>query len=1115
LHARTPKNRTGGPRRSRPAHTTLRLAPRAGALALRLLDLAREAGARGVILVASSERRAGALTRILKGLAPDLSMVALPAWDCLPYDRAPPSREVMGRRVVALTCLAEPHGGPRIVVATPDALVQRVPAQAVWSGQRMRLTAGGAIADIERSLQKQGYVLDERVDEPGEIAIRGQVVDLFPAGGERPVRIEHASGVIAAMRCYDPVSQLTLDDVDEVVVHAAAEYALTPDEEPLDATLWLPPASAVLETVFDYIPDATLVLDDGAEQRRLAILEQIADAYASRARFGAGEAGRAFPDPDRFYMSDGDWLEQLARRRVVSVETTSGEDGSSWRAVPSFATSAKPVRAFAAFVEGELKAKRRVALAASGDRDFRALSRRAREAIGVQPTAAADWASVMAAKPGAVLALQLDIDGGFIDEDAGVTVVTAVDVLGSRARGSGDPRQQTLQEVPEEAEFGIGDAVIHLDRGMGVLQGLESVETEVSAAVDTIRLAYADDDALMAPVDELDRIWRYGAGDAVALDRLDGEAWPKRRARIEGEIAETAGRLVALTREREARSAPKLIAPSRGYERFVARFPFWETPDQLRAIGDVLADLASGRPMDRLVCGDVGFGKTEVALRAAAAVALAGKQVAIVAPTTVLVRQHLQTFRRRFAGLGVEVGHLSRLVRPAEARAVKAGLTDGTIAIVIGTHALTGQGVALKDLGLVVIDEEQRFGLAHKRKLRDLARDVHVLTLTATPIPRTLQAAMLGLQDLSVIATPPAQRRPIRTVVAPFDEALLRQALVRERRRGGQSFVVCPRIEDIEPLAKRLATLVPELAVLLAHGKMPAAEIDDTMVRFADGDGDVLLATNIIESGLDVPRANTMFVWRADRFGLAQLHQLRGRVGRGRARGICYLITEPEAKIGAATRKRLATLETMDRLGAGFAISARDLDARGAGDLFGEDQAGHVKLIGMGLYRHLLERALRAARGEPPRDEWSPELNLGAGGRMPEDYVPEVEVRINLYARLAKLTGESEIDALGEEIEDRFGVPPEPVRELLALTRLKHLCRRAGIARVDAGPQAIAVTFRAHRSGDAAIGRLIEASDGRLAWRGDRLVYARETSSAEERESVTMKLIAKLAEFSA
>jgi transcription-repair coupling factor (superfamily II helicase) len=647
---------------------------------------------------------------------------------------------------------------------------------------------------------------------------------------------------------------------------------------------------------------------------------------------------------------------------------------------------------------------------------------------------------------------------------------------------------------------------------MGLLQDLETVATGAEA-VDTIRLAYADDDKLMAPVAELDRIWRYGAGDTVTLDRLEGEAWPKRRAKIEAEIADTARRLVELAREREAKTAPKLVPPRPDYERFVARFPFTETPDQLRAIEDVLADLGSGQPMDRLVCGDVGFGKTEVALRAAAAVALAGKQVAVVAPTTVLVRQHLQTFRRRFAGLGVEVGHLSRLVKPAEARAVKKGLTDGTVRIVIGTHALTGKGVAFDDLGLVVIDEEQRFGLAHKRQLRDLGRDVHVLTLTATPIPRTLQAAMLGLQDLSVIATPPAQRRPIRTLVAPFDEASVRQAPVRERRRGGQSFVVCPRVEDIEPMARRLAGLVPELQVLVAHGKMPAGDIDDVMVRFADGEGDVLLATNIIESGLDVPRANTMLVWRADRFGLAQLHQLRGRVGRGRVRGICYLLTDPEAKIGAATRKRLQTLETMDRLGAGFAISARDLDARGAGDLFGEDQAGHVKLIGMGLYRHLLDRALQAARGEPPPEEWSPEFNLGLAGGIPQDYVPDAEVRINLYARLAKLGDEGELDALSDEIEDRFGPQPEPMRELLVLTRLKLLCRKLGIARVDAGPQAIALTFRADSSGDKAIRRLMAASKGRLAWRDERLVYARETQDAEERQRVTMKLIAKLAEL--
>jgi transcription-repair coupling factor (superfamily II helicase) len=511
--------------------------------------------------------------------------------------------------------------------------------------------------------------------------------------------------------------------------------------------------------------------------------------------------------------------------------------------------------------------------------------------------------------------------------------------------------------------------------------------------------------------------------------------------------------------------------------------------------------------MDRLVCGDVGFGKTEVALRAAAAVALAGKQVAIVAPTTVLVRQHVRSFQRRFAGLGIKVEHLSRLVKPAEANAVKKGLADGSIRIVIGTHALAAKGVAFKDLGLVVIDEEQRFGAAHKARLRGLAFGGHVLTLTATPIPRTMQAALVGLQELSIIATPPARRQPIRTFLTPFDPATVREALMRERRRRGQSFVVCSRVEDIEPARELLAKLVPELALLVAHGQMPAADADDVMVRFADGDGDVLLATNIIESGLDVPRANTMLVWRADRFGLSQLHQLRGRVGRGRVRGTTYLLTEPGKELPKATEKRLRALEALDRLGAGFAISAQDLDQRGAGAILGEEQTGHVKMVGADLYQHMLKRALR---GEPLDDDWTPDLNLGLTGMIPEAYVNEPEMRINLYARLARLDSSETTDDLEAEIEDRFGPMPEPVRHLLGLTELKQACRRAGVARVDAGPQAIALTFRPEAVERLPVQQLIEASDGTLRWSGERLILAVSEEDAEKRRERVGELLDRL-----
>jgi transcription-repair coupling factor (superfamily II helicase) len=604
----------------------------------------------------------------------------------------------------------------------------------------------------------------------------------------------------------------------------------------------------------------------------------------------------------------------------------------------------------------------------------------------------------------------------------------------------------------------------------------------------------------LVPVEEADRLWRYGAeAEAVTLDKLDGSSWAKRRGDIDLAVAQTARQLVQLAAERDARTAPVLSPPVSDYERFAAGFPFTETPDQARAIEAVRADLASGKPMDRLVVGDVGYGKTEVAMRAAAVAALAGRQVALIAPTTVLVRQHLESFRKRFARSGIKVAGLSRLSTPAEARETKKRLADGSVQVVIGTKAIAGKGVAFSDLALVIIDEEQRFGTTDKRRVRELGNDLHVLTLTATPIPRTLQAALVGLQDLSLITTPPARRLPTRTSLVGFAPELVRPALIREKRRGGQSFVVVPRIEDMAPMAERLAKLVPELKLRRAHGKMPAAEIDEEMIAFASGDGDILLATNIIEAGLDIPRANTMLIWRADRFGLAQLHQLRGRVGRGRQRGYLFLVTEEGARIAPATAKRLRTMEALDHLGAGFAISARDLDLRGAGELLGESQAGHVKLIGLGLYQRLLEQALRTARGEHV-DDWTPELRLGLSGRLPEDWIPEEEIRINLYARIARISTPAELDALAEELEDRFGALPHEATELITVAQIRQLARLAKIARIDSGPAAIALTPRRDFAGELA----------GLEAKGDRLLLKERLEDPRDRLARVYALLEEL-----
>ncbi len=1074
-----------------------------GLLAVRLVEHALAAGSRGLVHMAAGESRAERLGAIAAALAPDLSVVVLPPWDCLPFDRASPSREAMGRRVAALRRLAE-AGGPRLLVAAPDALLQRVPSRELLGETRLALRVGEAFAleALEAFLDRTGYIVDERVDEPGEVAIRGHVIDLFPAGHRTPFRIEHDEGRVTAIRPYDPVTQRTGGEGDSLAILPVSELILpapAEGEAPLERgpglEHWLPDFVPGLETVFDLLPQAALVVEPKAETRRIAGLAQVREAHEARAAFtrAAGETARPVPAPDRLYLDEAAWTTCLESRDVLRL------DGTGTRAdVPRFVLERRRGPALAGFVAAEREAGRRVVLAAATRRDAGRLSR----PLEATPEPVDDWASAVAAQGGALLALALDLDAGFRDEARGVTVVAAADLLGSRAESRADDGPPPILPL-SDPDLHLGDAVIHVDHGMAVLQGIEGLDAGPAGGGDAVRLGFAKESTLLVPATGMDRIWRYGAdAEAVTLDRLEGGAWEKRRAALDAELAQTAARLVDLARERQAARVEPIRPPAAAYERFAARFPYPETRDQARAIAAVLDDLASGTPMDRLVCGDVGYGKTEVALRAAAAVALAGRQVAIVAPTTVLVRQHLQTIERRFAGLGVAIGHLSRLVTPAGAKAVKAGLADGSIRVVVGTHALAGEGVAFADLGLVVIDEEQRFGAGVKGRLRELGREANVLTLTATPIPRTLQAALVGLQELSLITTPPARRQPIRTFLAPFDPASMREALMRERRRGGQSFIVCPRVEDIEPLEEQLGRIAPELGLVVAHGKMPVAAMDEAMVRFADGEGDVLLATSIIESGLDVPRANTMLVWRADRFGLAQLHQLRGRVGRGRARGICYLLTEPGTDLPEATRKRLQTLEALDRLGAGFAVSARDLDLRGAGELLGEEQAGHVTLVGTGLYQHLLEGALRAARGEPV-DDWSPELNLGTPGGIPEDYVPEPEVRLNLYARLSRAGATDEIEALADEIADRFGPIPEAMAGLFDVTRLRILCRRAGVARVDAGPAAIALSFRP----EAGAGPELAGIGPDLVWRGERLLCTRATADDVARRALAIELL--------
>ncbi len=973
------------------------------------------------LAVVRDGQRGEAIAKLVAAFVPDAVVVHLISSDALPGEAAPPSAGNVGQRVAALRRLrvatTEAPGARIVAIVSAAASAVRYPEPAAFDEHPPAFSVGDAIdpAGFPAQAEALGYTEDDRVDEPGEIAIRGTVIDIFPADRATPVRIEFADGVVTALRAYDPVTQLGTEAVDTVVIGQASEPETGSDGQ-----------GGV--TIVDHLPGAAIVIEPGAQARR--------DAFLALARDGAPRrrAPAGLVDAKTWAMAIGDTPATLA------------DDGPADAAPPRFVERADPIRAFRRFAKPVL-ADGRLVLAGS-PRDLRFLRAR----IGAAAAPAESLAAAMAAPVGSVALLEAPVERGFVH--AGCTVIAAADLLGSRAQG--EEAAVAVAGFAGGAELHIGDVVVHEDHGLGCVAGLEAPQGE--AAGDHIVLEYARGARRLVPVEEANRIWRYGADrDAVTLDTLDGASWHKRRAAIDAAIAESARALAALAAERDARTVDPIVPDNAAYERFAAGFPFTETADQARAIAAVRADLASGRAMDRLVVGDVGYGKTEVALRAVALVALAGRQAAIVAPTTVLVRQHLDSVRRRFAGTGIEVAGLSRLSTPTERKRVLAGLADGSIQVVIGTAAVAGKAVRYADLALVAIDEEQRFGAAAKAGLRALGAG-HVLTLSATPIPRTLQSALVGLQQISIIATPPARRRPIRTTVAPFAGDDVRKALLRERAAGGQSFVVVPRIEDIAAMAATLQRLVPALGVVTAHGRMDTSDLDEAMAGFAAGDGDVLLATNIIEAGLDVPRANTMIVHHADRFGLSQLHQLRGRVGRGGRRGQILLTTDGEATIAEATLKRLRTLQALDQLGAGFAISARDLDMRGAGDLIGEEQAGHMKLIGVDLYQHLLGHALRVARGEAA-DRWQPSLSLGATGRLPDDWIPEADLRLSLYGQLAHLDEVAAIDAFQAELEDRFGPVPEPAARLLDAARIAALAADAGVRQIDAGPAAIALTL--------------------------------------------------------
>jgi transcription-repair coupling factor (superfamily II helicase) len=1071
--------------------------------------------------VARDDARMARMAEALAFFAPEAELLRFPAWDCLPYDRVSPNPELVSERVATLARLLEPAEAPRIVLTTVNALVQRVPPRHVFLGASMALVTGGTVQPeaLARFLEANGYGRAATVMEPGEYAMRGGIIDLFPAGRREPVRLDLFGDTIESIRAFDPTTQrsgarterLTLRPVSEVFLdpasvsrfRAAWREAFGPGaaEDPIYASVsegrrhpgmehWVPLFHDTMETLLDYLPGVSASLDHQAEDVLTARLEMIADHYAARRAVPRdGETPYRPLPPDRLYLDRAGWDEMLGAVPVFAFSPFGRPEGGQGiegggRPAPILAqANAQGATAFEqlhGLAERWTAEGRRLMVAAWTRGSRERLGNLLRE-HGFKAEIAEDWAAVLRVAPGTAALVTLGLERGFIAEDpqtGRIACLSEQDLLGERISRPPRRRKRADQFIAEATEIAEGDLVVHQDHGIGRYDGLVTLNVD-GAPHDCLRILYDGDDKLFLPVENIEMLSRFGSESAgVALDKLGGTSWQTRKARAKQRIRDMAGELIRIAAERRLRDAEMMTPPEGAWDEFCARFPHAETEDQARAIADVLEDLASGKPMDRLICGDVGFGKTEVALRAAFVAAMSGSQVAVVVPTTLLARQHFRTFSERFAGLPVRVAQLSRMVSAREAAEVRKGLADGSVQIVIGTHALLGKGISFADLGLLIIDEEQHFGVAHKEKLKALKADVHVLTLTATPIPRTLQLALTGVREMSVIATPPVDRLAVRTFIMPFDSLVIREAVQRERFRGGQVFCVVPRIEDLGRMGERLAEIVPEARIAQAHGRLPPTELERVMTEFSDGRYDILLSTNIVESGLDMPAVNTLIIHRADMFGLGQLYQLRGRVGRGKQRGYAYLTWPPTHRLSAAAEKRLTVMQTLDSLGAGFTLASHDLDIRGAGNLLGEEQSGHIREVGIELDQQMLEDAgadLRAERGRARAEErdWTPNIALGLPVLIPETYVRDLPVRLGLYRRIAALASDKETEAMAAELVDRFGPLPEEVENLLAVVALKRLCREAGVEKVEAGPKGMVLTFR---------GNAFRNPSGLVAW---------------------------------
>ncbi len=1121
-------------------------------LALAAVHVAGRATAPLLVIAAGGREAAQLQTELAFFAGTDLPVRSMPGHETLPYDPFSPHPDAVSERLETLSAL--PGLARGIVVVAVDTLLQRLPPRRYVAAHTFAMRRGERL-DLEAfraRLAGAGYVHVGQVMVHGEFAVRGSIVDVFPMGSAAPFRIDLFDNDIDSIRSFDPDTQRSSEPLQQIRLLPAREFPTTPDAvqgfrqrwrarfegdpmrspvyrfvsegvAPAGIEYWLPLFFDATEVLFDYLPPGTLLLDTaGLAEAAAGAWREIEDRYEQRRH----DHERPVLPPATLYLPPGELPAACGRHPLIAATAVKVEPGAQAGPARNFRTDQPPALRIDARADDPTAALKSFLAGFAGRVLLTADSPGRREVLfellqgnALAPVQVAGWGEFLASDSDLCVTVAPDVRGLLLP-GARLALIAEEQLFGARARQQRRRRAERDPETILQELTGLapGAPVVHEEYGVGRYLGLRVMDVDGHPG-EFLALEYAGGDKLYIPVHALDRVSRYtGApADSAPLHRLGSEQWARARRKAAQRIRDVAAELLDLYARRAARAGIATDLDWADGQAFADAFPFEETPDQAEAIRQVLDDMKSGRPMDRVICGDVGFGKTEVALRAAFAAVQAGRQVALLVPTTLLAQQHAQTFADRFADWPVRIENLSRFRTRAEQKQVIEGLGAGTVDIVIGTQRLLQRDVRFRSLGLAIIDEEHRFGVRDKERLRQLRSDVDTLTLTATPIPRTLNMALGGLRELSLITTAPDDRLAIETFVCEWSDALIREACLREIRRGGQVFFVHNHIDTIARTAQRVARLVPEASVRFAHGQLRERELEGLMLDFYHRRFNLLVCTTIIESGIDVPTANTILIDRADRLGLAQLHQLRGRVGRSHHRAFAYLLAPPRAVLTAEAAKRLEAIESLDELGAGFTLATHDLEIRGAGELLGEDQSGQIQEIGFSLYMELLERAVAALRsGREPELERplhaGPEVNLQLPALLPDDYLPDVSQRLRLYKRIASAADATALADLQSEVVDRFGPLPGPARTLFRIAALRLRAAPLGIRRLEAGPLRGLVEFgEDHRVDPARVIRLVQRDPQRYRLDGShRIRFTIQSDDETSRLGVAQVLLDEL-----